>query len=433
MQVVVETTGGLGRRLKVQVPAQRVDSEVEKRLKNLGRRSKVKGFRPGKVPMKVLRQQYGDDVRREVLGDLLQSSYAEALAQENLNPAAAPLIEPLSTDEGTDLEYTATFEVYPELEIKGLEGLKIARPVAEVADADVDRMVENLRRQRAEWLPVERASAKGDKVRIDFEGQRDGERLESASATGQMLELGAGRTIPGFEDALIGLAKGAQHSFHARFPDDYHEESMQGATVAFSVTVHEVYEGKLPEIDDEFLRSLGVEDGDVERMRGEVRQSMERERDQTVRRRLKDIVLEAVLEANPIDLPNALVDQEIEGLQTDSMTRAGRDPKSLEGRPSRALFEPAARRRVSLGLIVGEIIRSRGISLDRNLVEARLREMADEYQDPDAIIRAMRGDRAMMQRVELMVLEEQVLDWLLERAEITDETVPFKDLMNFEG
>jgi len=368
-----------------------------------------------------------------VLGDLLQSSYAEALAQENLNPAAAPHIEPLSTDEGTDLEYTATFEVYPELELKGLEGLKVSRPVAAVAEADVDRMVENLRRQRIGWSSVDRPSAMGDKVRIDFEGRRDGVRLDSASATGQMLELGAGRTIPGFEDALVGLAKGGQHTFEARFPDDYHEDSMQGATVEFSVTVHEVLEGVLPDIDDEFLRSLGVDDGDIGRMRSEVRQSMERERDQTVRRRLKDVVLEAVLDANPIELPNALVDQEVEGLQSDSMARSGRDPKSLEGRAARELFEPAARRRVSLGLIIGEIIRTQSIVLDRARVEVQLGQMAEEYQDPDAIIRAMRGDRAMMQRVELMVLEEQVLDWLLERAEITDETVPFNELMNFEG
>jgi trigger factor len=433
MQIELESTGGLGRRLRVQVPAQRVDAEIEKRLKSMGRRSKLKGFRPGKVPMKVLRQNYGEDVRREVLGEVMQSTYTEALEKENLNPAAAPHLEPVNMDSGADLEYTATFEVYPELALNGLEGLKLQRSVAEVADPDIDGMVENLRRQRAEWVPVERASQEGDRVNLDFEGRRDGERLESACAAGETVELGAGRMIPDFESNLAGLSSGDEKTFEARFPDDYNEESLRGSSIEFSVTVNAVAESKLPEIDDAFLRSLGIEDGDEQRMRADVRESMERERDQTVRRKLKDAALEAVLNANPIELPLVLIDQEIESLQSDAMARTGEDPKSLEGRPDRELFEPAARRRVSLGLIIGEIIRSQNIILDRARVDTQLEQMADEYQDPAAIIRSMRGDRAMMQRVELMVLEEQVLDWLLEHAVVEDLTVPFNQLMNFGG
>jgi trigger factor len=433
MQVEVESTGRLSRRLKVQVPAERVDAEVEKRLKSMGRGSKWKGFRPGKVPLKVLRQHYGDSVRREVLGEVMQTTYAEALAQESLNPAGAPQLEPVSTDSGADLEYTATFEIYPELELKGLEGLKLVRSVAEVAEADIDHMVENLRRQRAEWVAVERPAADGDRIELDFEGRRDGERFEPACATGETVELGSGRMIPDFESNLDGLSKGDVKTFSGRFPDDYHEETLRGTSLEFTVTVHGVTESRIPEVDDAFMRTMGIEDGDLSRMRSEIRESMERERDQTARRRLKDTALEAVMAANPIELPDVLVDQEIESLQSDSMARSGQDPKSLDGRPERELFEPAARRRVTLGLIIGEIIRSQNIVLDRTRVDEQLRQMSDEYQDPEAIIRAMRGDRAMMQRVELMVLEEQVLDWLVERADVTDRSVPFNELMNFEG
>jgi trigger factor len=280
---------------------------------------------------------------------------------------------------------------------------------------------------------VDRAEGDGDRINLDFEGRRDGEVFEGGSAKGETIELGAGRMIPDFEANLSGLSKGDEKTFDASFPDDYHEESLRGSVVEFTVTVNEVTESKIPEIDDDFLRSLGVDDGDEQRMRSEVRESMERERDQVARRKLKDEALERVLEANPLELPHVLVDQEIESLQSDSMARSGEDPKSIEGRPDRELFEPAARRRVSLGLIIGEIIRSQNIVLDRPRVEDHLKMMADEYQDPEAIIRAMRGDRAMMQRVELMVLEEQVLDWLLENAEVTDKTVPFNDLMNFGG
>lgn len=431
MRIEVETTGGLGRRLTVQVPSERVDAEVEKRLKRMGQRAKIKGFRPGKVPLKVLHQHYGDEVRREVLGDVMQTTYTEALDKESLHPAAAPHIETVETSSGKDLEYTATFEVYPKVELKGLDGLALERPVAEVGEDDVDRMVDSLRRQRADWEPVDRPAQEGDTVRLGFKGTKDGQPVPGTEAESELVELGAGRMIPDFEAALLGVSKGEEKTFPATFPEGYAVADLAGQTIEFTVNVHSVDEIRIPELDDELLKTFGIDDGDADKLRAEVRESMERERDASVRRILKDRALEAVLAANPIELPAVLVDQEVESLQSEAMSRSGQDPKSLEGRPERELFEPAARRRVSLGLIVGEVISSQNLVLDRDKLEERLRAMVEEHPDPEAAARQVRSDRGFMQRLELMVMEDQVVDLLLERATLRDEQVSFKDLMDF--
>lgn len=433
MQVSVENGRGLERTLKVQVPAERVDREVERRLKALGKSAKLKGFRPGKVPMKVLEQRYGDDVRREVVSEVMQSTYAEAVAREKLNPAAAPHIEPVNMDSGADLTYTATFEIYPEVELDGLDKLKVERPVVEVTDADLDNMVEKLRKQRADWEPVERAADEGDAVKVDYEGRLDGEPFEGGSAEAAVLEIGAGRLVEDFEKGLKGLKAGDEKTIKVKFPKDYPAEQLAGQKVEFSLNCHEVLERKLPEVDAEFARSFGVEDGDVETFRSEVRESMEREAAQAVRSRLKNDVLDAALKKVEVDLPNSLVDQEIESMQDEAVSRMGGDQRSVQDRPPRDAFEDQARRRVGLGLLIGEIIQAQNLELDRERIDKRIAELAEDYDDPEATARNLRANRNLMQRLEMMVLEEQAVDWLLDQAQVKDKKMSFDELMEPEG
>ena len=430
MQVSLESTGTLGRRIKVQVPAERIEREVEDRLKSLSKRAKINGFRPGKVPMQVVKQHFGAQVRSEVVTDLLQSSCNEALAHEKLNPAGGPRIDSVNAPPGKDLEFTASFEIYPEVKLKGLDGIKIERPTAEVTAADLDEMVDNLRRQRAAWEAADRAAAKGDRVQLDFEGKVDGQVFPGGSAEKVFVVLGDGRMLPDFEHGIVGIRAGESRSFDVHFPDDYHAKEMAGKTAQFSVTVHGVESQVLPALDDEFCKSFGVAEGGVEKLRAEVGDNMRREMGDTVRRRLKEQALTALLAANKLELPKTLVDDEIERLRQDALTRIGvRDTKKAPELP-RDLFEEQAVRRVSLGLLVGEIINQQQIKADPKRVDERLERMASEYSKPAEALRSFRSNKPILQQVETLVLEEQAVDWLLERATVTDKPMSFKALMN---
>ena len=430
MQVSLEKSAGLERRLKVQVPAERIEREVETRLKSLTKRAKIDGFRPGKVPLTVVKQRFGEQVHSEVVTDLMQSSFNEALAQEKLNPAGGPRIDAVDAAPGKDLKFTAIFEIYPEVKLKGVEGIKVERPVAEVTAADVDDMVDNLRRQRASWESVSRAATKGDRVKIDFEGFLDGVSFPGGKGEKVYVVLGDGRMLPDFEQGLEGIKPSESREFDVKFPDDYHAKEMAGKQARFKATAHGVEGQVLPVLDEAFCKSFGIQDGGVDKLRAEITDNMQREMQDAVRRRLKDQALDGLLAANKLDLPKALVDDEIERLRRDALMRIGvRDAKKAPELP-RELFEEQAVKRVSLGLLVGEIINQQKLTVDQSRVDERLERMAAEYTKPSEAIKSFRANRDILGQVETLVLEEQAVDWLLEHAAVTDKTVSFKTLMN---
>ena len=430
MQVSLEKSEGLERRIKVQVPAERVERETEDRLKSLSKRAKIDGFRPGKVPFKVVKQRFGEQVRSEVVTDLLQSTFNEALAQQKLNPAGGPRIDSLDAEPGKDMKFTAVFEVYPEIKLKGVDGIKVERPVAEVAKEDIDGMVDNLRHQRAGWEAVQRAAKDGDRVLIDFEGSVDGTPFPGGKGERVPVVLGEKRMLPDFEKGLVGIKTDESREFGVKFPEDYHAKELAGKQAGFKVKAHSVEGQVLPALDEAFCKAFGITEGGVEKLRSEVADNMRRELDETIRRKLKDQALDALLKANTLDLPKALVDDEIERLRQDALVRIGvRDPKKASELP-RELFQEQAMKRVSLGLLVGEIINQEHLAVDTKRVDERLERMAGDYSTPAEAVRSFRANRDIMRQVETLVLEDQAVDWLLQKASVSDKPTTFKALMN---
>jgi trigger factor len=431
MQVSVETTGSLERRMKVRVPAARIENEVEGRLKSLSKRARVNGFRPGKVPMKVVRQNFGGQVRDEVLSELLRQTLNEAFVDQKLNPAGGPRIDELKAEPGADLEYVAIFEVYPEVALAGFDKISIEDPAVEVTDADVERMVDNLRKQRGTWKPVARAARKDDRVTIDFEGTVDGQPFPGNHGGDVPVVIGAGRMIPGFEDALVGRQAGAEHAFDVTFPQDYPATQLAGRLARFTVQVKEIAELELPPLDDALAMAFGVKQGGVATLRAEVRENMQRELAETVRRRLKEQVLEGLLATNEVELPKALVDEEVVRLQRDALARMGLLDRTRQPDLPRDLFEEQARRRVKLGLLVGEVLRSLAIRIDSAKVESTLNALADEQRDRAGALAAYRQNPDVMRQVETLVLEEQAIDAVLAKAKRTERKTSFAELMKF--
>jgi trigger factor len=431
MQVSIETTTGLERRMKVQVPAERVEHEVEQRLKSLGRSAKLNGFRPGKIPYDVVKKRFGTEVRQEVLGDLLRDTCNEAFLQEKLNPAGGPRIDTINNKPGADLEYTATFEVYPDIKLSGTEGIQVHRPVAEISTTDIDAMVDNLRHQRATWETVGRGARKGDRVQLDFSGSVDGQGFPGGSADKVFVMQGENRMLEDFERGLDGIKADEQREFEVHFPADYHVKDVAGKTAHFKVHAHKVESQKLPEVDEAFCKSFGITQGGIEKLRAEVSDNMRREMAETVRQRMRDQVLDALLKANPLQLPKVLVDNEIENLRRDALERMGAKEGAKEAQLPPEAFQQQATRRVSLGLIVGEIINQQQLRVDAKQVQDRLERMAGDYSNPAEAMRSMRSNTAVMRQIETLVLEEQALDALLEKAAITDKPMTFDELMHF--
>lgn len=431
MQVSVESTSGLERKLTVKVPATEIDTEVEKRLARLGRTAKIKGFRPGKAPMKVLRQNYGAQAHQEVVGEVLQSSYSAALTQEKLNPAGNPRIEPTSMAPGKDLEYVATFEVYPEVAFEPLEDIKVERPVAEILDEDVSEMLESLRKQRVEWEESDVAAEDGTRATIDFEGKLDGELFDGGKADDYAFVMGEGRMLADFENGIKGMKAGETREITVNFPEDYQAESLKGKEAVFAITMKKVEASRLPEVDDEFAKAFGVEEGGLEAFMTEVRGNMARELEQTVKQRMKDALMDALVEKNPIEVPGALVKQEIGSLQQDAGRRMGIQDKSKL--PAPELFEETARKRVTVGLLIGEVIRQNELKLDNAKVDEKLVQLTQDYDDAENMIKMYRANAQAMGQVQNLVMEEQVVEWLLEKATVTDKKTTFKELMNLDA
>ena len=425
MQVSVESTSALERRMTIGVPAERIETEVTKRLQQTARRAKVAGFRPGKVPMSVIRQRYEDAARQEALGDLIQATFYEAVTAQKLNPAGSPAVEPKPFEKGQDLEYVATFEVFPEFEVTGLEGIAIERLQADVADADLDKMLDVLRKQNTRFEVAARAAQDADQLTIDFVGKVDGEVFAGGSAKATQLVLGSGRMIPGFEDGLLGAAAGEERVLNLTFPTDYQNLELAGKAAEFSVTVTSVAAPTLPELNAEFFALFGVKEGGLDDFRAEVRKNMQRELRQAVKSKVKNQVMDGLLAANPIEVPKSLLGNEVNRLRVQAVQQFGGNIKP-DQLPVE-LFEEQARRRVVLGLIVAEVVKQFDLKPDDARVRAMIQEMASAYQEPEQVIAWYYKNDQQMNEVRSVVLEEQVVDTVLSKANVTDKSVSYED------
>jgi trigger factor len=431
MAVNVETLGTLERRLQMSVPVASIEREVDERLKKLARNAKLPGFRPGKVPMKLVAQTYGSQVRNEVLGDAVQKSFTDAVRQANLKVAGYPRIEPRQEAAAAGaLEFNATFEVYPEFKVGELAGASIERPQVSVDDAAVDKTIEILRKQRGTYAKVERAAQDGDRLTVDFEGRIGGEPFAGGKAAGFAFVLAEGRMLPEFETAARGMRAGETRTFALTFPADYHGKDVAGKTAAFELTLKQVDEPRLPALDAEFARALGVADGDLGRMREEVKQNVEREVKKRTEARVKNQALEALLAATPLELPKSLVAEETRAL----VERAAADLQSrgvkLEKLPLEPqAFEAAARRRVALGLIIAELARAEKLQPKPAEVRALIEQEAASYESPAEVVKWFYMQPQRLSEMESLALESNVVNWVLSKAKAVDKPVPFDELM----
>ncbi|MGE8420990.1 trigger factor [Pseudomonas sp.] len=425
MQVSVENTSALERRMTIAVPAERVETEVNKRLQQTARRAKVPGFRPGKVPMSVIRQRYEDAARQEAFGDLVQASFYEAVVEQKLNPAGAPAVEPKSFEKGKDLEYVATFEVFPEFTVAGFDSIAVERLSAEVADADLDNMLEVLRKQNVRFEAADRAAQNEDQLNIDFVGKVDGEVFAGGSAKGTQLVLGSGRMIPGFEEGLVGAKAGEERVLNLTFPEDYQNLDLAGKAAEFTVTVNSVSEPKLPELTEEFFAQFGIKESGIDGFRSEVRKNMERELRQAIKTKVKNQVMDGLLAANPIEVPKALLENEVNRLRVQAVQQFGGNIKP-EQLPAE-LFEEQAKRRVVLGLIVAEVVKQNELKPDEDRVREMIQEMASAYQEPEQVVAWYYKNDQQLNEVRSVVLEEQVVDTVLQKATVTDKSVSYEE------
>ena len=433
MQVSVETTEGLERKLTIAIPGDRVDTAVNARLQEAAQTIRLNGFRQGKVPLKVVKNKFGKGVRQEVVGELMNQTYFEAIAQESLKPAGQPRIEPTSMDEGKDVEFVAIFEVYPEIELPDFAAIKAERLVAEVSDDDIDEMIETLRKQRQTWVPVERAAADGDMVNIDYVGKKEGEEFQGGKAAGQNLVLGSERMIPGFEDGVIGKSAGEDFTLQLKFPDEYHSEELAGAEVEFELTLNTVSEQSLPEVNEDFFKSFGVEEGGMEAFREEVSNNMQREMKTASRNKLKTTLMDALISDLEVAIPAALMSNEIHQLKHQTVQQMGGgqgfDPHSMPD----DLFREQAKRRVTLGLILGEVISQQSIQADADKVRDAVEEIAATYESPEEVVKWYYSNEEQLQGIESSVIEDQVFDYIIEQAQVSDKEVSYQDVIKPES
>lgn len=429
MQVTVETTEGLKRQMTITVPAANIDDAVTKELRNIAKNRRFDGFRKGKVPLKMVSRMYGDTVRQDVLGEVMQRHFIEAMIQEKVNPAGAPTFTPVENEAGKDLVFKADFEVYPDVELQGLDAISVEKPKADVQESDVEEMLSTLRKQQASWVAAEGEAKDKSRVTLDFVGTIDGEEFEGGKAEGFQLEMGQGRMIPGFEDGLVGKKAGEEFTIDVNFPDDYHAENLKGKAAQFAIKLHQVEEQELPELTEEFVQRFGIADGSVEGLKAEVRKNMDRELKQAIKNKVKEQVLDGLVEQNQIDVPSALIDQEIGTLRQQAAQRFGGNMDSASQLP-RELFEEQAKRRVSVGLLLGEVINSEELKADDERVKALIEEMASAYEDPSEVVAYYEKDEKLMENMRNVALEEQAIDALLAKATVTEAEVGFSDLMN---
>jgi trigger factor len=430
MNVTVESTGALERRMRVEVPIERIESEVDSRLKSVGRTAKIKGFRPGKVPARVVRQRYGKQVRQEVLGEIMQKSYSDAVMQENLRPAGGPQIQ-TEDEDGKTFAFVATFEVLPEVKLKDLDKIKVETPEVDISESDIDAMLLSLRKQRATWDEVERKSKDGDRVIVDFTGTIDGEEFQGGSGTEIPVVLGQGQMLPDFEKGLKGIKAGDEKTIKVKFPKDYHADDLAGKTAEFAINTHRVEAEILPELTDEFAEAFNVSEGGLEQLKIDVRENMEREAKQKIDGDIREQVMNGLIEKNPIDVPQALVHEEMHSMQHEAMQRLGIEDHDKA--PPMENFKEAAGKRVRLGLLLRQVIADNNISADEAAIRARVEDICAGYENAEDMVNMYLANPQVMQQIEPMVVEQKAVEWLLENGKAKKKKVSFKDYMNPPG
>jgi len=437
MQASVEKTSAIGRKLNVVVPADKIETAVQARLKQLSKRVKIQGFRPGKVPMKIVEQQYRGTATNEVLGDLIQTSLQEALESQEVVPAVQPDIAPEAPiEKGKDFSFTASFDVYPEFENLSLEGVKILKPESEIGDEDIDRVIDNMRKQQLTWKELKRKSKKGDRVLIDFVGTVDGEEFEGGKAEDYPMVLGEGQMLPDFEKGVKGMKAGESKEVEVVFPDDYSEE-LGGKTAVFAIDAKTVSEPVLPEIDDEFIHAFGIESGKETDLRDEVKSNLENNLESQLSSTLRQRTFDALLEQNKVELPLKMVQEEASRMvqeQKNQMLQQGIDEKLLENFPTPEFetLKPQAEKRVALGLLMMEIIRKEELTPDESRVDSRIEKMASSYEEPSDFIEYYKTNQQALAQVQSLVLEEQVVDLLMSKADVEIDSVEASTLLNMQ-
>ena len=430
MQVSIETLSGLERKMTIAVPSEKVESQVQNRLQEAAKSIRMKGFRQGKVPMKVVRERYGKGVRQEVIGEVMSRSYYEALGQEKVRPAGQPRIEPTSMEEGQDLEFQAIFEVYPQVNLQDFSTIEIEKKVAEITESDIDKMVETLRQQRQSWAETDRNAQDSDQVVIDFEGRMDGELFDGGSAKGTKLVLGSKRMIDGFESGLVGASRDEEKVLNLVFPENYQKHDFAGKPVEFRVTVRKISEPVLPELNDEFFASFDIKEGGVEAFRTEVKSNMARELKNAVRNSVRNQVVEGLLKIHTVELPRALVEGEIDTLRKQAVQQYGGGRQKIDESMLPAdLFREQANKRVSLGLIMNEIITSNSLKADPDKVRSLVEELAESYEQPQEVVNWYYSNKDQLAQVEAMAMEEAVIDHVLGNAKVNEVSCGYEDAL----
>jgi trigger factor len=431
MQVSVETTQGLERRLTITVPAAAISTEVDKELKQIAKNRRVDGFRPGKAPVAMIKKMFGLSVLQDVASRQMQNHFYQAIIANKLTPAGAPTFAPGQLAEGKDLEFAATFEVYPEVQLNALDKIEVAKPVVEITADDLETMLGTLRKQHATWEKTEAAAASGDRVIIDFVGSIDGEEFEGGKASDFTLELGQGRMIPGFEDGIIGKKAGEEVTVEVTFPAEYHAENLKGKAASFAVTVKAVEAQQLPEVNDEFAKLFGLAEATVDALKVEVKKNMERELNNSIKARVKDQVIKGLLATHEVEVPQALIESEIDVLRRQALQRFGNnlDPKQLPELPA-ALFTEQAKDRVKVGLLLGEVIKTNSLQVEDARVQSLIETVASAYEDPQEVIQYYNSNKELLQGMRNVALEEQAIDLVLTKAKVTEEKAKFDEIMN---
>lgn len=433
MQVSVEALEGLERMLRLGIPADQIDSEVQKRIGDTAKRARIDGFRPGKVPKKVIKQRFGDSIRSEVIGEIANRSFQDAINQESLQPVGQPTLDIIKNEEGEDLEFTAKFEVFPEVSLGEASELQVEKLTAEVTDNDVEQMIQKLRDQRAEWSAVERAAADGDKLNIDFSGLKDGEAFDGGSAEGHELELGSGAMIPGFESGLVGANAGDERKLDLTFPSDYQAEDLAGAAVTFDVKVNTVLEKSLPALDEDLFKQFDVV-GDLDDFKTNVRENMEKQLQEAIDSQLKTNVLDALLEQNPVELPAALIQQEIQQLREQTLSRFGGAAENFDmSLLPDEMFDEQAKRRVSCGVLINQFVQDHEIRPEREQLIGFIDDIASSYDDPEEVRNMYLGNEEYLKQVSMIVTEKLVVEKVESLASVTERTVDYDEAMKSYG
>ena len=435
MQVTVENTSDLERKMRVTIPSDEVEVQVTEKIKQTAKQVRLKGFRPGKVPLKEVKRRFGAGIRQEVSSEVIQSTYGQALQQEDINPAGMPKIEDVKIEEGQDLEYTAVFEVFPEVEVAGFDGIEVEKLSSQVEDDDLDKMIQTLREQRTEFSDVERAAVDGDKLNIDFEGFVDDEAFEGGKAESADIVLGSGQMIPGFEEGLIGLSGGDEKDLEVTFPEDYQADNLAGKAAVFKIKVNSVSGPVLPELDDEFFTLFDVKEGGLEAFREEVKSNMQRELDASIKAKVKNQVMDGLDATNELELPQALLDEEVNRMRQEAVQQFGGGQGAPQIDPSvlpAEMFSDQAGKRVKLALIINAIVEKNELAPDEDKVRETIETMASSYEDPEQVINFYYSNEQQLSQIRNVVLEEQIVDLVLESAKVSEKAVSYEEAVSRE-